>query len=190
MILFETSASVFELMWDIALFLFIVRIAFFYFILTFASSLFHTFIRTSNVAAYNHLTPPVELSAFPWQLIFIMLWARYTIVVCEIPRVPGFRIAIGILASIYMVMAELILGVILRKEGRTEWIWDRDFLGAGLGLLSLLVFAMMPYLLMMLEKGEKRNEETNHGHEKKPIVVAIPTISTAEKTEYADKKVL
>jgi hypothetical protein len=174
MILFETSASVFELMWDIALALFIIRIAFFYFALTFASSLIHTFIRTSNVAPYNHLTgPPAEVLAFPLQLLSIMLWARYTIVVYEIPRVAGFRLAIGILASIYMVIAEMILGFILKQEGYRKWIWDTDFWSAGLGILSLLLFAMMPRLLMVLEKDERRNEETYHGHETKPITAAV-----------------
>ncbi|PQE08112.1 hypothetical protein CJF31_00008178 [Rutstroemia sp. NJR-2017a BVV2] len=174
MILFETSASVFELMWDIALALFIIRISFFYFALTFASSLIHTFIRTSNVAPYTHLTgPPAEFVAFPLQLLCIMLWARYTIVACELPRVAGFRLAIGMLASIYMVLAELILGFVLKQEGYREWVWDTDFLSAGLGVLSLLLFALMPRLLMGLEKDERRSEGTYHGHETKPITAAV-----------------
>ena len=172
MILFETDASVFELLWDLALAFFIVRIAFSYFILTYLSSLFSSFIISNRVMPYNHLTAPArELIAFPIYVLTAALWARTVIVYYEIPRVPGFRIAIGSIAGFFMVIAELVGGFVLWEGGYKEWIWETNLLGAGLGILSLIVFEGMPCVLMLLERSEVN--ETTHGHGEKPIISAV-----------------
>ncbi|KAA8564280.1 hypothetical protein EYC84_011224 [Monilinia fructicola] len=120
-------------MWDLALAFFIVRIAFIYFILTYLSSLFLSFIRLNQIIPYNHLTAPArELIAFPIYILTVALWARTVIVYYEIPRVAGFRIAVGLVAGSFMVIAELVGGFILWEEGYKEWIWETDVLGAGL----------------------------------------------------------
>ncbi|KAF7915330.1 uncharacterized protein EAE98_011196 [Botrytis deweyae] len=187
MILFETDASVFELLWDLALAFFIVRIAFIYFILTYLSSLFSSFIVLNQVIPYNHLTAPArELIAFPIYILTVALWARTVIVYYEIPRVPGFRIAIGLVAGFFMVIAELVGGFVLWEEGYKEWIWETNLLGAGLGMLSLILFEGMPWVLMLLERSEMN--ETTHGHEEKPIISAVPTIGKTEKVNTEDKK--
>lgn len=187
MILFETDASVFELLWDLALAFFIVRIAFSYFILTYLSSLFSSFIISNRVMPYNHLTAPArELIAFPIYVLTAALWARTVIVYYEIPRVPGFRIAIGSIAGFFMVIAELVGGFVLWEGGYKEWIWETNLLGAGLGILSLIVFEGMPCVLMLLERSEVN--ETTHGHGEKPIISAVPTIGKMKKLNIEDKK--
>ncbi|KAG4026267.1 hypothetical protein MFRU_043g00700 [Monilinia fructicola] len=186
MILFETNTSVFELMWDLALAFFIVRIAFIYFILTYLSSLFLSFIRLNQIIPYNHLTAPArELIAFPIYILTVALWARTVIVYYEIPRVAGFRIAVGLVAGSFMVIAELVGGFILWEEGYKEWIWETDVLGAGLGMLSLLLLNAMPLILMVLEKIER---EPTHEHGQKSIKSAVPTIGKMEKATIEDKK--
>jgi len=49
MILFETSTSVFELMWDIALALFIIRISFVYFLLSFLTGCIIAYFRIKEL---------------------------------------------------------------------------------------------------------------------------------------------
>jgi hypothetical protein len=174
MILFETSTSVFELLWDIALALFIIRISFFYFLLSFASGALITFFRISRLQPINHLTQPQsEIICLPLFLIFNTLWARFIIVNYEVPRVGGFRLAIGGLALGFMLVGELLGGVWMYEKGWTEWIWETDLLAASLGAGVLVLFALMPLLLMALEGETDEIRETYHGHENKPVVAAV-----------------
>jgi hypothetical protein len=174
MILFETSTSVFELMWDIALALFIIRISFFYFLLSFFTGSLITFFRISRLQPINHLTQPQsEIICLPLFLIFNTLWARLIIVSYEVPRVGGFRLAIGGLALGFMLVAELLGGVWMYEKGWAEWIWETDPLAASLGASVLALFALMPFLLMGLEGVTDEMGETHHGHENKPIVAAV-----------------
>jgi len=190
MIIFETTTSVFELLWDIALTIFIIRIAFVYFALTYMSSLFLTYLRLTRLQPMNHLTAPTaEVLTLPFYLLAIALWARTIIVYYEIPRVGGFRIAIGIVASIFMLLAELIGGLVLWGEGMQEWIWESNIVGAGMGIASLVLFSVMPLWLMQFEAKTDEMGESKHGHEKKPIVAAVPTVTVVEKPKQNEIKV-
>jgi len=174
MILLETTASVFELMWDIALALFIIRISFTYFFLSFLSGCVLTYFRVAHLMPVKHVTQPQsELVMLPLWLLFIALWARFIIVHYEIPRVGGFRLAIGALALVFMLVAEVMGGAIMYEEGWAAWVWETDPLAAGGGALVLLLFGLMPLLLMGLERREGEMGETYHGHEKKPITAAV-----------------
>ncbi|CAD6453148.1 51800bcc-c424-4602-ac62-9a4311e6f3d1 [Sclerotinia trifoliorum] len=188
MILFETDTSVFELMWDLGLAFFIIRNAFIYFILTYLSSIFLSYIRLNRLIPYNHLTAPArELIAFPIYILTVALWARTVIVYHNIPRALGFRISIGLVAGLFMVIAELVGGLILWEERYKEWIWETDLLGAALGILSLMLLEGMPWILMLLEKSEMR--EATHGHGQKSITAAVLMIGKTEKVEIEDKTV-
>lgn len=174
MILFETSTSVFELLWDIALALFIIRLSFFYFLLSFVTGSLITYFRIARLQPINHLTQPQsELITLPLFLLFNTLWARFIVVYYEIPRVGGFRLAIGGLALSFMMLAELAGGVYLYEKGWNEWIWETDLLAGGLGASVLLLFGLMPFLLMAIESTTDEIGETYHGHENKPIVAAV-----------------
>jgi len=189
MILFETSTSVFELLWDIALALFIIRLSFFYFALSFTTGLLITFFRLSRLQPINHLTQPQsELITLPLFLIFNTLWARFIVVNYEVPRVGGFRLAIGGLALVFMLAAELAGGVFMYERGWTEWIWETDYLAGGLGAGVLLLFGLMPFMLMGIEGKTDELEETYHGHESKPIVAAVPTVAVSGKEAVNGKK--
>lgn len=182
MILFETSTSVFELLWDIALALFIIRLAFYYFILSFVSGCFIAFMRISQLQHVQLLTQPqAELVTLPIWLLFHALWARFIIVNYEIPRVGGFRLAIGAVALVFMLIGELLGGIFMYEEGYTEWVWETDPTAAGLGALTLVLFGLMPYLLMVFEPVQDEYGETHHGHENKPITAAVPTVGISSK---------
>lgn len=192
MILFETTTSVFEILWDIALFLFITRLSFYYFFVSYLSSLFISYLRIARLQPINHLTQPqAELITLPFWLLLSTLFARYLIVWYEIPRVAGFRLAIGGVAGVFLVLAELVGGVVMWEKGGRVWIWETDFWAAGAGVLVLGLFGLMPWLLMGVERrGEGEEvEETGHGHEKKSVVDAVPTVARSEKEAETKKNI-
>jgi len=188
MILFETSTSVFELLWDIALTLFILRISFVYFLLSFASGCLIAYFRIAQLQPISHLTQPQsELITLPLWLVLIILWARWIIVAYEVPRVRGFRIAIGGVALAFMLIAEFAGGVFLYERGMTEWIWETDTLTASVGIVVLLLFGLMPAILMLFEAQTDEMGETSHGHEKKSVTDAVPVVAMSEKDKDAKK---
>lgn len=106
----------------------------------------------------------------------------------EIPRVQGFRLAIGGLALCMMVGAELIGGVVLYERGVIEWVWETDPLAASVGGLVLLAFGLMPWALMAVERADRDEVETYHGHEGKDVRDAVPVVAMTEKSEELKKE--
>jgi len=174
MILFETTTSVFELIWDIAIALFIIRIAFFYFGLSFLTGCIIGYFRVFNVSPLDQFTHrQAALVTLPIWLVAMLIWARFLIVIYEIPRVGAFRLAIGGLALIFMLNAELVAGVLMYEEGWTAWIWETDPVVNLAGSVGFLLFGLMPLLLMGLEEEFDARRKTSHGHEKKSVAAAL-----------------
>jgi hypothetical protein len=173
MILFETSASVFELMWDIALALFIIRISFVYCTLAFLASWLLTYLRSSPLISfhiYNSLF-------FPLNILAVVLISQLLVRFYEIPRVVGFRLTIGLLGLFFMVWADLVAGLVVYEEGWGSWAWRTSGVDIVEGSVWLAVFTLMPALWMF---GEKLTDEmgdpvttTAHGHERKKVVDAV-----------------
>jgi len=180
MILFETNTSIYEILWDLTLATFMIQIAFVYFVLSFISGCFLTYLRISTLQPIYLLTQPqAEFFVLPFWLIFITLWARFVTVNYEVPQFAGFRLVIGGLAAVFMLGFELVGRVFLYEKGYSKWIWETDFVAAGVRAAVLVLFALMPTLLMRMESKPAEDGETYHGHEKKSISCAIPTISKA-----------
>ena len=173
-VLFETTESVIEVLWDIALAFFIVRLGFIYFLVTFASGTLLSYLAYKQWMPVTHLTTPQsELALIPFMLVLSGLWARYIIVHYEIPRVRGFRLAIGGMGLVFMVAAEFVTACVLYEEGHGGWLFETDLTaGVAFGVL-LAAFALMPTFEMLFERKEHEHEETYHGHEKKPITAAV-----------------
>jgi hypothetical protein len=164
LVLFETSESIIELLWDIALAFFIVRLAFIYFMLTFTSGAAITYL------AYNY--PEFLPLLAPVLLLLSALCAYVVVLLYEIPRAMGFRLATGAVALVFMLLAEAMVGLGLWEGGYGKWISER--VGLGFGAL-LAAFALMPFILMAFERKPKGERElkTSHRHEKKSIVDAV-----------------
>lgn len=174
MILFETTTSIFELMWDIALVLFIVRISFIYFLLTFLSGCAIAYFRIVTFQSVFILTQPEpEYFTLPIWLAFIILWARYVTVDYEVPRVKGFRLAIGLLALVFLVSVELAGGALLYEWGYLPWIWEINLKVAGARVVFLVLYALMPVLFMGIEHKPNELGETAHGHENKTLLDVV-----------------
>ncbi|KAF6837605.1 hypothetical protein CPLU01_02958 [Colletotrichum plurivorum] len=156
--LFETTDSVVEILWNVALAFFIIRIGWAYFFLTFSTTtlLSWAVCRYQAMllpASKQHLsTPEAEIMLIPLQAVAMFICARYVVAAYEIPRVAWFRLAIGALAASLMVAAEIVLGLVLYEEGYGDWIWETDDKAwlAHAGLLG--AFALMPTALMGSER--------------------------------------
>lgn len=80
------------------------------------------------------------------------------------------------MAGVFLILAELVGGVVMWERGWRVWIWETDVMAAVLGIGVLVAFMLMPWLLMGVERkrnGEEEEEETRHGHEKKSVVRAV-----------------
>jgi hypothetical protein len=173
-VLFETTESVIEVLWDIALAFFIVRIALVYFLLNFGSGILLSYLAYTQLTPVTHLTTPQsELVLIPFLLLSSALWARFIIASYEIPRAGGFRLATGVVALLMMLAAEALIGFVMVEEGRAEWIYEIDYkAGVAFGLL-LLAYTFMPLIQMFFEERVDRIKKTWHGHEEKSVTAAV-----------------
>lgn len=180
MILFETTESVIEVLWDIVLAIYIIRVAFAYFLLNFLSGLGLVYLSSHHLTPVIELTTPQsELVLAPFLLLSSIIWARFIIVYYEVPRVWGFRIASGVAALVFLATTSLFVTTpILYLEGHAGWIWETDK-KAGLALGGLL--AAYTFMLVIEMAFENRGElsakpgtaRTSHGHEEKSIAAAV-----------------
>ncbi|KAF9879937.1 hypothetical protein CkaCkLH20_02748 [Colletotrichum karsti] len=195
--LFETTDSVIEILWDVALAFFIVRIAWAYFLLTFATGTLLSWVvckyeeHLLPVSRQHLSTPETELMLVPLQALVGIIWARYVVVSYEIPRVAWFRLAIGGLAAFFMITSEALLGFLLYEEGYGDWIWETDgkawlaFVGL-LGAFALMPTAMMGFERKTADEGERETATSGSktlGLEGKSLNEAVPAVSIASKEE-------
>jgi hypothetical protein len=147
MIFFETATSVWELMWEVALVYFIFRISFVYCTLTLTGC--GTLIYLYNSGSIAHRLPTLLVS--PLIIFTIIFISRLLIYYYEIPRIVGFRLAIGLGALILLIISCALTYAIPSIEGI-------DYLpGYGGGVVSVnevitvSAFALMPAIWMLCE---------------------------------------
>jgi hypothetical protein len=177
LVLFKTTESVIEVLWDIALAFFIVRLAFIYFLLTFTSGAAITYLAYNYpqlLPSTNHMVAPLSEAVLgPLLLLSSAFWARFVVSRYEIPRAAGFRLAMGAVALAFMLLAEAMIGLGLWEGGYGKWMSER--VGLGVGGLSV-AFALLPFIIMAFEEksgGEGGEKKTWHRHEEKSIVDAV-----------------
>ncbi|KAL2023239.1 hypothetical protein VTK56DRAFT_3362 [Thermocarpiscus australiensis] len=177
LIFFETTDSVIEILWDIALAVFVIRLALVYAALTYGSALAGLLLlpgllphppppppaaAAAAAAAETTLLPPLLLLASS------ALWARYAIVRHEVPRVLSLRLAVGVTAAVCVLATEALAGLVLYETGWTGVAgWARMGWGTWMGVTG--AFALMPAVLMGFESGgiSEGAPEDGHGHEKR-----------------------
>lgn len=168
-LLFETTDSIIEVLWDIALAFFVIRISFYYFLLTFLSSLLLSYLAYAEllpITTFQHFVS--SLSDIDNRILLVAglltltsaVWAHLVIRHYEVPRVAHFRLAICSMALGFMVSAEMVVVFVLYEEGYRGWVWEemKSVAGAAWGGW-IVMYAMMPVLLMRLEsRMEERRE--------------------------------
>ncbi|SPQ18304.1 52ab3c9d-e1a4-4654-93de-6a98cd9fe607 [Thermothielavioides terrestris] len=113
--------SVIEILWDVALAFFVVRLALLYAALVFGSALvlsalLHRLLApgatttTPSPSATPALPLPLPLPALV--LTLSAIYARLLVVRCEVPRAAWFRLAIGGVAAAVVVLAEALAGLV------------------------------------------------------------------------------
>ena len=89
MILFETTNSVLEVLFDIVLAFYILEVAVVYSLLSFITGCFIAWFRVSELQPiYNLTQPQAELVGLPFWILGFVLWARFAIVSCHLPFDP------------------------------------------------------------------------------------------------------
>ncbi|KAK0731811.1 hypothetical protein B0H67DRAFT_87861 [Lasiosphaeris hirsuta] len=153
-IIFDTTESVIEVLWDVALAVFVARIALFYAALnlgTAALALELTPYLARALAALGAAESPLLMrlggsNTLPLALPLLLgsaVWARCLVVYYEIPRVRGFRVAIGVVAVGVM----LVVGEVLKAMG----MWGGYAVDDGVLAAMLGGCALMPLGEMVLE---------------------------------------
>ena len=179
--LFETTESVIEILWDIALAFFVVRLAFIYFLLVFVSGALLGYIGCSHLelaatASPQHsIASQGELVMAAAMVGIVAAWARYVIVRYEIPPATGFRLAMGATALLFMLVAQALVGLVLYEGGYAGWARAADW-RMGMGFAGLLAaFGLMPVVMIGLEKSDQEGGgyrgDMEHGDEKKSLAV-------------------
>lgn len=190
LVLFETTESVIEVLWDVALAFFVVRLSAVYFAATFLSWAALCGLAYWEVVAlplHHHLSSaPTEqqqrlllTGILPALLVAASaLAARLVVAHYDVPRVRGFRVSIGLVGLLLMVNAELLAALALYEEGYGQWLRERvaEPTTDLIWLAVLAAFAGMPAALMLFERETdevKEEIKRAHGHEGKSIVDAV-----------------
>ena len=88
-----------------------------------------------------------ELLEMPFMLIFIVLAARWIDRRFLMGEDDRGRIVVGVLATALVLSAEFILGIALRGMTPRDVLFARDPVSGAAYYLSLLLFAVMPWLI-------------------------------------------
>lgn len=149
LIVYDTVSSVFEMLWDIALAYFVVRLGFIYAVLAGASSAATTYLLTWAMQ-YHVLLPPGTIQpsalsvAIPAaQLAASAVCARFVVSRHEIPRDWRLRAAVGAVGAAVIGVEELFLGMVTQGLAGYEMA-----LG---GKAFMLCVAALPMALMLFE---------------------------------------
>jgi hypothetical protein len=146
----ESSLSVFELLWNVAVSLLVLRIAFFYYGLTFFTGCVFGSIRLGVLVPMYHFRQPIaELIEMPFMLMAIAFWARFTVTKYEVPKVAWLRLTIGLLGLVFMVTTEVVMKRMLSGQSSTESKSKIDILARVAFGISLVIFGLMPWLVMV-----------------------------------------
>ncbi|KAK3309967.1 uncharacterized protein B0T15DRAFT_488664 [Chaetomium strumarium] len=145
-----TTDNVIELLWDVALAFFAVRLALLYAALVAGSSILLLLLLPLHFPAPLPLPVPVTVV-----LACSAFWARVVVKWCEVPPVAGFRLAVGGAAVVLVLLAEGVGGFVWCEVLRRQGV-GMMMMGGWMSLLGALAgFGLMPALLMMVGGGGK-----------------------------------
>ncbi|GAB1310517.1 MARVEL domain-containing protein [Madurella fahalii] len=180
MVLFKTTESVIEVLWDIALAFFVVRLAAIYAALTAGAALVaslvlhylpdlplpHLLSSDSGGSGRLHLPLVVLASSV---LCSQLLIARY-----QIPRNGPFRLAVGVAAAVFGMVGQEVVRLVLYGVG---WrLAEGMMLGWGTWVGLTGAIAVMPVVWMGAEKGWDAVVEGE-----KNIGDSVPAVGGSEK---------
>src|SRR2546430_3692246 len=144
MIQLHINASAFEILWNITLALLLLRVSFFYFILTFLTGCIFGYLRVIYLIPFFNISSRTgELIEAPFMLFFTIFWAYILLERFEIPFIGCLRLVIGLTALGYMVITELVLSIIMYEEGWRKVVVNRDPIAGPAFAIILVLFGLM-----------------------------------------------
>jgi hypothetical protein len=184
-VLFETTESVIEDLWDIALAYSIVRLAFVYFLSTFVSWISLSYLYTTyhgllparlfSTMTTTTRSPEIEAEVVlaPAILAFCAIWARFIVAHYEVPRIRGFRLATGLVALVFMVAADGLTAFVLYVRGHHVGKWILPHPSRLTAMLLLAALALSPLAMIPFERKAAQIRDSWHDHAKKNTVDAV-----------------
>ena len=152
-VLFETTDSVIDILWNIALASFIIRLALIYTLLTLASGLALSRLAGLALAVNQTYTSAPLLPVRAAMLVAAAACARLLVARYEVPRAAGLRLAAGAASLALMAATRLVARLALYEVGGGEDWFARGGTGPALASGGMLVgYALMPVLVMVSER--------------------------------------
>ncbi|KXX76703.1 hypothetical protein MMYC01_202622 [Madurella mycetomatis] len=181
MILFETTESVIEVLWDIAIAFFVVRLAAIYAALTAGAALLALLLlrHVPDLPLLPHLLPPGAggWDGAPITLLFLAssaLCSRFLIARYQIPRSGPFRLAVGVAAAVFGMVGQAVTRFVLYEAG---WELDEGVMLSWEPWMGVMgAFAVMPVMWMGIEKGWEAGVKMGKSTEN-----AVPAVGGPEK---------
>lgn len=145
----EEIMSVVEVLWDIAIAVLIVRLAFLYYLFTFLTGCIFGVIRLGYlVPVYQVRASTAALFEMPIMILVVAFWASYILQKFEVPKIAWMRLAVGLIGLLFMLATEFVGRVIMYEEGWRKGILEEDLVVNEAFGGTLFVFGLMPWLLM------------------------------------------
>jgi hypothetical protein len=126
----------------------LLRAGFTYFILVFAAGFALGVLRVGwAVERLGERT--AELIEAPMMLLVVFLAARWVVARFRLPAAVAPRLGVGVFALALLLACELTVVLALRGLTFSEYLASRDPLAGAVYVVSLLLFALMPALLLL-----------------------------------------
>jgi hypothetical protein len=126
------------------------RLAFFYYAVTFLAACILGIIRTGIFVRSHHYNAPIaELIEMPFTLIAIAFWAMFTLIRFDIPKVAWIRLAIGLLGMAFMLATELVGRVVIYWNPWPISMSKTEILAKAFFAACLIMFGLMPWIIML-----------------------------------------
>lgn len=129
----------------------ILKLSLIYFLLVFGCGFIFGTIRTLWLLPHFS-NRSAELIEMPIMLLVIFFSAKFVINKLPSTTSEPRPILIGILALLYLLIAEFSLVLELRGITLREYFMTRDPISGSAYMLSLIIYALMPYLLIKFSK--------------------------------------
>lgn len=151
------GSTAFNIIWDILLSFYIIRGAFYYFVLTFLCSL--PLAGSGLVWSYpfSDLTQlQKETTILVLFTLVVIVCAQYTMRVYQVPHEISYRLSIGFLGTAFLLGGELAVWTIAYKRWSFWWEWYEQSNATTISISGIMtaLAALMPYLLMLVGETE------------------------------------
>ncbi|KAH7350515.1 hypothetical protein BKA65DRAFT_535677 [Rhexocercosporidium sp. MPI-PUGE-AT-0058] len=135
----------------------VIRLAFTYFGVVFSTGFLFGTIRQLYIIPMYHLpSSKAEIIEAPLMFIAVIVWANWLVNHYKTPPKPTVRLAVGLLGLGVMACVEFMGSRFVGERGPVEESEEEwAGLARALYLFDLMVFGVMPWILMLMEKKQK-----------------------------------